>query len=397
MSHDKTRAAARQRMTQTGEPYTAARRAATSEHQAAGQDPPPGRGYALAMSGEIRDWLAGLRSQDPAAAARVGNALATLMEEGVGLGEPMVASTADDWPWALLEALDRSYAGRLERLTELRRGEAEAATLVRDLDRLLTELAVTWADLADDAGRGEVAAGRQQGATDAAGHLAAVRGQADEVRRLLARMNEARQRLGEQGRQLQARVEAFRVRKEVLKASYAAAIGSRRIHQAMTESGLAGPGGDLPLPETGAVMSAATARLADLTAELERAVGQQAWPAGLTELRPGGPQDRSFCFLFAAEPAGTALLLAVLEGAEAIAERYLEALLAAADLLRQVRAGQAPEAAAHSFADSRSFLAEFYPRGGGVAGGGLAGGAVAGGAVAGGGVADGGGPGAGES
>jgi hypothetical protein len=396
MSHDKTRAAARQRMTQTGEPYTAARRVATSEHQAAGQDPLPGRGYALAMSGEIRDWLAGLRSQDPAAAARVGNALATLMEEGAGLGEPMVASTADAWPWALLEALDRSYAERLERLTMLRRGEAEAATLVRDLDGLLTELAVTWADLAGDAGRGEVAAGRQQGATGAAGQLAAVGGQADEARQLLARMNEARQRLAEQSRQLQARVEAFRVRKEVLKASYVAAIGSRRIHQAMTDTSLASPEGDLPLPDTGAVMSAAAARLADLTAELERAVGQQAWPSGLTELRPGGPQDTSFCFLFAAEPAGTALLLAVLEGAEAIAGRYLEALLAAADLLRQVRAGRAPEASAHSYADSRSFLAEFYPRGGGPAGGGPAGG-VAGGGGPGGGGPGAGGPGAGAS
>lgn len=31
-------------------------------------------------------------------------------------------------------------------------------------------------------------------------------------------------------------------------------------------------------------------------------------------------------------------------------------------MLRQVRAGRAPEAAAHGYDSTRSFLAEFYPR-----------------------------------
>jgi len=42
MSHDKIRAATRKRMTETGEPYAAARRAVIKEHQATGgQNPPP--------------------------------------------------------------------------------------------------------------------------------------------------------------------------------------------------------------------------------------------------------------------------------------------------------------------------------------------------------------------
>ena len=78
MSHDKIRAAARKRMAETGEPYAAARRAVISEHQAAGaQIPPPGAGYRLQMSGEIHDWLAGLRGSDPPAAARVRKAPAS--------------------------------------------------------------------------------------------------------------------------------------------------------------------------------------------------------------------------------------------------------------------------------------------------------------------------------
>jgi hypothetical protein len=364
MSHDKTRGAARQRMTQTGEPYTAARRAVASAHQAAGQDspgsqdPPAGRGYLLAMSGEIRDWLAGLRSRDSAAAAQVGNALATLMEEGASLGEPMVASTADSWPWALLEALDQSYAERLEQLTLLRRGEADATTLIGDLLRLLAELESVQTKLAGLPGHPATA--DHQPETAAAGQLAAAELQEAEVRRLLTAMNEARDRLREQSRRLHTRVETFRVRREVLRASYVAASGSLKVRQAMATSGLAGDAVGEPLADD----AAATARLADLTAGMEREAGQQPWPQGLMELRAGTAGDTGSCLLFAVEPAGTALLLAVLEDAEAVAERYLEALLAAADLLREVRAGQAPEAAAHSYADSRSFLAEFYPRGG---------------------------------
>jgi hypothetical protein len=374
MSHDKIRAAARQRMTETGEPYTAARRAAVRGHQAAaGQDPPAdqdrpgGTGYPLTMSGEIRDWLADLRTRDPAAAARVGNALATLMEEGARLGEPMVASTADSWPWALLAALDLAYQELLDRWQVVRLGEADAISLVRDLRRLATELESARAKLADARHGalirgGQQAAGQQQ-AAEAEAQLAAVDRQAAEVGRLLLAMTEAGERLGEQSRRLQARAETFRVRRDVLRASYVAASGSLRVREAMASSGPAGEAGGGPPVDSA---EAVAARLADLTVEIERKVGQQGWPAGLMALRPGIPEDSDFCLLFAAEPVGTALLLAVLEGAEAVAERYFEAVLAAADQLRLVRAGQAPEAAAHAYRDPGSFLAEFYPRGAGA-------------------------------
>jgi hypothetical protein len=55
MAHDKIRAAARERMAQTGERYAAARRAAVTEHRVAGDEiPPPDAGRALWMSAEIR-------------------------------------------------------------------------------------------------------------------------------------------------------------------------------------------------------------------------------------------------------------------------------------------------------------------------------------------------------
>jgi len=348
MSHDKIRAAARRRMTDTGEPYTAARRAAVRGRQAAGEDPPRGPGYWLAMSGEIRDWLAGLRTRDPAAAARVVNALATLMEKGARLGEPLVASPADSWPWALVEALDLDYQERLAGLQELRQREAEAISLVRDLQLLSAELDTLQPKLAD------------------ARHVAAVERQSAEVRRLLPGMLAARQRLGEQNRRLQAQADTFRVRKEVRTASYVAASGSLRASEAMAAPGLAGDVGGQPPPDEAMAISAARARLADVTAQLEREAGQQAWPDGLMALRPGLPDGGDFCLLFAAEPPGTALLLAVLDGAGAVADRYFEAVLAAAELLRRARAGRAREAAVHGYRDPGPFVAEFYPGGAGA-------------------------------
>lgn len=134
MTHDKVRAAARQRMTQTGEPYTAARRAViTGRQQASGQVPPPGAGYALRMSGEVHDWLTDLRDSDPAAARTITQALVALQSEGARLGEPLVASTAGSWAQALAEGLDRSYREMTERLTVVRRGAADADVLVRDI------------------------------------------------------------------------------------------------------------------------------------------------------------------------------------------------------------------------------------------------------------------------
>jgi hypothetical protein len=69
--------------------------------------------------------------------------------------------------------------------------------------------------------------------------------------------------------------------------------------------------------ETSARRSPA-ARLRDVTAEIERELRQETWPEGLMELRPGAPGDGEIRILFAVEPPGTALLIAVLEGRQAV-------------------------------------------------------------------------------
>ena len=363
MSHDKIRAAARKRMTETGEPYAAARRAVVTEHRAAGEQIlSPDAGCALRMSGEIHDWLAGLRGSDPTATVLVGQALAALMTEGASPGDPLVVSTADAWPWALGDALDRSYQESLERLTLLRRGEAEAITLVRDIQDQVAELEWAQAKL-ENSHRRALEADRPREAAQAASKLATAQQHAAEARRLLPEMIQARDRLGEVIQRRQARADALRTRKEILKASYVAAQGNIKVREAIAASGLTDDDGDGRHGDGDEELGAARARLADVITRMERELGQPAWPEGLMELRPGTPEDTGMdsCIMFAVEPPGAVLLIAVLEGSEAIQDHYAEAILLSADMLRRARAGQAPEAAAHSYPDAQSFLEEFHP------------------------------------
>lgn len=79
------------------------------------------------------------------------------------------------------------------------------------------------------------------------------------------------------------------------------------------------------------------------------------------ELWPGAPVHSDVRILFAVEPPATAVLIAVLEGPEAAESQFPEAVMASAGVLRRVRAGQAPEATAYGYDNSRSLLEELYP------------------------------------
>lgn len=318
-------------------------------------------GYLLRMSGEIHDWLAGLPGGDPAAALSVGPALAALMSEGAALGPPLVTAPAGpSRPEELLAALDQSYRDKLAQLAAARRRVADAATLVKQLEKQIAELESACAKLTQQQLRA-LNQGRPQEAAEAADKLAAAQHQITELGPLLPGAVAAEHRLGEQCLRLQTATEAFRGRKESLKATYTAARGSLLAREAMAELGP--PGGDdgRPHEDAGEAVTEAEARLQDVTGEIERELGHGAWPEGLLELRPEAPGDGGTRILFAVEPAGTALLIAVLEGPEAVRDQYREAVLLSAGVLQRVRAGQAPEAVACAYDGPRSFLAEFFP------------------------------------
>jgi phage shock protein A len=333
MPHDKIRAAALERMARTGEPYAAALLAVLAED---GEATRPRR--AVLMSGEIHDWLAGLRDRDPAAVKGIGQALAVLLSGGERRAGPLLDSTADSWPAALAEGLDRSYQEQLERLTVLRRGFADSAALFRDISEHAAALESAQARLRDRQRR-LLEAGKTDEAAQAADALAGAAPIAAQLREVQAQVARTGLRLNEETRRLQTRASDFGTRKEVLKASYVSA----QLDAALN--------GD----------TAQAAPLRDVIARMEQELGQGPWPPGLSELRPACARETGIRLLFAFEPAGTVLLIAVLDGTGAVRDRYLEAVLRSADRLREVRAGQALDATEHGYDSVQGFLGEFYP------------------------------------
>ena len=307
-------------------------------------------GYRLRMSGEIHDWLADLHETDPSAALLAGQALAALMSEGASLGPPLVVPVAATWPEDLVAALDDSYQHRVDRLQVVRKRVAGAAWLAKDLQDQIDELESAQARLADQHRRA-LEEGRRDDAEKAALQVAAAQKDVTQVRQLVPRITETEAWLRTRMQRQQAGTDAFRTRKELLKATYTAARAELEVTEATPD----------PDHADQEAITKAVARLRDATAQIERELGRQPLPEGLLELRPGAPGGSEIRIIFAVEPPGAALLIAVLEGRDAARDQYREAVMLSADLLLEARAGQAPEASARGYDDTRSFVEEFYP------------------------------------
>jgi hypothetical protein len=277
-------------------------------------------GYRLQMSAEIYDWLAELRGSDPPAALLAAQALAAVAADGDRLGPPLVTAVeARLQPGELPSALERRYQVLLESLNAMRRRVAAAAMLRKNIERQLTGSE----PLQDTAG----------------------------LRKRLAAATEAEEQLTAASQREQMEADALRTRKEVLKAAYTVAWAEQLIEQAQ-----AADAGIVPQGDPGG----AAARLEEITGQIEEELSEA--PAeGLLELRPGPAAGGSLRILFAVEPPGTALLVAVLEGDDAVRDHYRDAVVLASEVLQEARVGQAPEAAARTFGDAQSFLAEFFP------------------------------------
>jgi hypothetical protein len=283
-------------------------------------------GYALSMSGEIREWLADLTVSHPDAALALGGALVALADKGQVLGPPVVVALDNQVVSADPDQLDYSHQNRLERLTALRRAVANVSHLREEVQAHINELQ------------------ESQSTADIA-----------ELRRLLPRLNRAEQRLTEASQRKQAEADAFRTRKEILKAKFTAASANRALAEYFVGTAT-GTGQDEVRQD---VLSAAQAdeQLEDVAAEIERELRCQAMPEGLMELRPGAGDIR---IIFAIEPPGTALLISVLEGGVAAQGQRGSAVSVSAEVLRLVRAGNDAEAAAVRFTGSQAFLEEFF-------------------------------------
>ena len=303
--------------------------------------------YLLRMSGEIHDWLAGLHVTDPVAAMQVDQALTALMSEGASLGPPLVVPVTESWPEDLPGALDASYQHRMDRLQVMRKRAAEAAWLVKDMQEQIDQLTSAQARL-EDRRRRALAAGDKDAAEHAGRQREVAQRDINQARQLLPWITETEAWLRTRLQRLEQRTNAFRARKELLKASYAAARAEVQVAE------------EIPAAADPAADTEALARLRDTSAEIRRELGRQPLPEGLLELRPGAPGDGEIRLIFGLEPPGTALLIAVLEGREAARDQYREAVLLSADVLLEARAGEAPEDWARGYDDVRSLAEEFF-------------------------------------
>jgi phage shock protein A len=338
-------------------------------------------GYQLRMSGEIHDWLDQLRTADPARARLVAEALAALAAGGASLGPPLVRPADPDHPEPAgteldpRAQLDQAYQDQLEQLAGLRRRVAEAATLARQFSTQLGELSSLRVRLAEQ--REEASAAGDDGRAEVVQQAVAdVDGQVATLRERLPQVTSAEQALARQSYQRQVRTEELRIRKETLKARYTAAEGACLVAQATAalDADIDGePGPDQGAGPPGSAAAAAQFKLQAVAAEIEdelRRAGRPASPVSpaglpvLLELRPGVPAGAAdgaaeTSILFAVVPPGTALLIAVLDGGDAIRQHQEDAVAAARDVLRQAHSGQDPEPAGHCYPDAGAVLAAF--------------------------------------
>jgi hypothetical protein len=325
-------------------------------------------GYRLRMSGEIYDWLHDLRTADPSRARLVAEALAALAAGGASLGPPLVQPADPDQPGpanAELDPraqLDLAYQDQLERLNALRRRVAEAATLARQFSTQLGDLGALRLRLAEQ--REEASAAGDASRAEAVQQaIADVDHQVATLRARLPQVTSAEQALNRHSYQQQVRTEELRARKETLKARYTAAEAERMVVQATAALDAAPE--DLPGPDQGAgrtgTAAAAQAKLQAIISEIERELDQAGPPASpgraggplvLQELRP----EQQTSILFAVQPPDSALLIAVLDGADAIEQHHDDAVAAARAVLRQ---GQAAEQTGHGYPDAGAVLAAF--------------------------------------
>jgi hypothetical protein len=296
--------------------------------------------YALRMSDEMHDWLTDLGRGDQPTARLVAEALTMLLSEGERLGPPLAVPLANSSRSPdLAETLDRSYQRGLEILQATRRRAMDASTVTRRI-------------------REQIASLDPQSATGE---------QAGVLRRQLSAATETEQRLTEQSIRLQGRADAFRTTKEVLKARHTAARAEAAAQEILADADRGSGSGDRGLPDGERDVADSIRTIEqEMEQELRTApwaqIGELGPAPGLMELRPGAPGASEISILFAVEPPATVQLLSVLEGRDAQRDYHDEAILLSSELLQRVRAGQAPEAAAHEYRDTSSFLGEFFPR-----------------------------------
>jgi len=179
------------------------------------------------------------------------------------------------------ETLDYSYQRQLELLTKVRRGVADVATSRKRVELQMNQLQQQANKLQDQA-RKALSMGREDLAREALTRKASAQSQLDELQVQYAQLQAEEEKLTVASQRLQAKVDAFRTRKETIKATYTAAEAQTRINEAF--SGISEEMGDVGM---------AIQRAEDKTAQMQARAGaiDELMASGALDDAVGGKRD----------------------------------------------------------------------------------------------------------
>jgi phage shock protein A len=171
------------------------------------------------------------------------------------------------------ETLDYSYQRQLELLTKVRRGVADVATSRKRVELQMNQLQQSANKLEDQA-RKALSMGREDLAREALSRKSSAQSQLNDLQVQYAQLQAEEEKLTVASQRLQAKVDAFRTRKETIKATYTAAEAQTRINEAF--SGISEEMGDVGM---------AIQRAEDKTAQMQARAG------AIDELMASGALD----------------------------------------------------------------------------------------------------------
>jgi phage shock protein A len=131
------------------------------------------------------------------------------------------------------ETLDYSYEKQLELLQKVRRGVADVATSRKRLELQIGQLDQQSAKLETQA-KAALGGGREDLAREALTRRSGLTVQLNDLHGQLATLQDQEEKLTQASQRLQAKVEAFRTKKETIKATYSAAEAQTKINEAFS-------------------------------------------------------------------------------------------------------------------------------------------------------------------
>ncbi len=179
------------------------------------------------------------------------------------------------------ETLDYSYQRQLEMLQKVRRGVADVATSRKRVELQMNQLEQQSGKLEGQA-RKALSVGREDLAREALSRKSSSQTQLTDLQTQYASLQAEEEKLTIASQRLQAKVDAFRTRKETIKATYTAAEAQTRINEAF--SGISEEMGDVGM---------AIQRAEDKTAQMQARAGaiDELLASGALEDVSGTPRD----------------------------------------------------------------------------------------------------------